>query len=118
MVYNYFCQDCHKNINQKFRQKHIKSKAHLSIYYNFVTNKHNIVDVYWSDIETIIHEYIKDNSAKLYAFTILQRCKLNKEDINFSVDVFLYINLKMVHGFIINIVKVNKYEIISFIALC
>ena len=86
MVSNYYCQDCDKYINQKFKQKHIKSKAHLHMYYNIITNKYNIGDVYWSDIETIIHEYIKDNSTKLYAFTILLRCKLNNEDINISVN--------------------------------
>ena len=56
------------------------------MYYNIITNKYNIGDVYWSDIETKIHEYIKDNSTKFDAFTIFLRCKLNTEDINISVD--------------------------------
>ena len=85
MVSNY-CQCCDKHINQKYKQKHIKSKAHLNMYYNIVTNIYNNGDVYWTDIETTIQEYIKDNSTKIYAFTILVRCKLNNEDINFSVD--------------------------------
>ena len=122
MVSNYYSQDCDEYNNQNFKQKHLKSIAHLHIYYNIITNKYNIGDVYWSDIETIIHEYIKDNSTKFYAFTILLRGKLNNEDINISVDgdkgcVPLY---KFEDGtcFIINIVKVNKYEIISSIVLC
>ena len=85
MVCNY-CQCCDKHINQKFKQKHIKSKAHLNMYYNIVTNKYNIGDAYWTDIETIIQENIKDKSTNFYAFTIFVRCKLNNEDINISVD--------------------------------
>ena len=85
MVSNY-CQVCDKDINRKFKQKHIKSKAHLNMYYNIITNKYNIGDVYWSDIETIIHEYIKDDSTKFCSFTILFRCKLNGEDISISDD--------------------------------
>ena len=85
MVSNY-CQCCDKHNNQKFKQKHIKSEAHLNIYYNIVTIKYNIGDVYWTDIETVIQEYFKDNSTKFYAFTILVRCKLNNEDKNISVD--------------------------------
>ena len=86
MVSNYYCQDCDKHINQKVKQKHIKSKSHLYMYYNFVTNKYNIGDVYWGGIENIIHEYIKENSTKFYAFTILVRCKLNNQDIIISVN--------------------------------
>ena len=86
MVSNYYCQDCDKYINQKFKQKHIKSKTHLSIYYNIIKNKYNFGDVYWSVFETIKHDYIKDNSTNFYAFTILLRCKLNNEDINISLD--------------------------------
>ena len=56
------------------------------MYYNIITNKYNIGDVYWSDIETIIHEYIKDNSTKFCSFTILFRCKLNGEDEIISDD--------------------------------
>ena len=82
----FYCQCCDKYINQKFKQKHIKSKAHLYRYYNIITKKYNIGDVYWSDIETIIHEYIKDNSTKLDSFTILFRCKLKNDYINISLD--------------------------------
>ena len=39
-----------------------------------------------SDIETIIHEYIKDNSTKFDSFTNLFRCKLNNDYINISLD--------------------------------
>ena len=86
MVSKYYCHVCDKYINQRFKTKHIYSKAHLIMYYNIITNKYNIGDVYWSDIETIIHEYIKDNSTKFCSFTILFRCKLNGEDISISDD--------------------------------
>ena len=85
MVSNY-CQCCDKHINQKSKQRHIKSKTHLYMYYKTVTNKYNIGDVYWTDIESTIHKYIKDNSTKFRTFTIFVRCKLNNEDISISTD--------------------------------
>ena len=63
MVSNYYCRDCEKNINQKFEQKHRKSKAHFYMYYNIITNKYNIGDVYWCDFEKKTkHEYMKENT--------------------------------------------------------
>ena len=86
MVSNYYCQHCDKYINQKFKQKHTKSKLHLVLYYNFATNKYNIGNVYWGDFEKTIHEYMKENTTKFYAFSIVVRGKLNDEDIKISVD--------------------------------
>ena len=73
MVSNY-CQCCDKHINQKFKQKYIKSKTLLNMYYKIVTTKYNIGDVYWTDIETIIQESIKDNRTKFYTF--YNSCKM------------------------------------------
>ena len=86
MVSNYYCRDCDKYINQKYRQRHIKSKAHLYAHYNIVTDKYNIGDVFWSDFEKIIYEYMNENRSKFYSFSILVKCKLDNEDINISVD--------------------------------
>ena len=86
MVSNYYCQDCDKYINRKFKQKHIKSKEHLNMYYNIVTSKYNISDVYWDDFEKTIHEYMQETLTKFYAFTVVVECRVNDEDINISVD--------------------------------
>ena len=86
MVSNYYCEDCDKYINRKFKQKHIKSKAHSIMYYNIVTNKYNIGDVCWGDFEKTIYEYMKENRTKFYAFSVVVRCKLDNEDISISVD--------------------------------
>ena len=56
------------------------------MYYNFATNKYNIGDIFWSDFEKKICEYIKENTPKLYAFSVVVRCELNDEDISLSVD--------------------------------
>ena len=83
---SYYCRCCDKYINQKSKQRHLKSKAHLYMYYNIATFKYIIGDVCFTDIESIIHKYIKDNSTKFRIFTILVRCKLNNEDISISTD--------------------------------
>ena len=124
MVSNYYCQDCDKNINRKFKQQHKKSKAHLYMYYNIVTNKYNIGDVFWSDFEKkTIYEYMNENRTKFCTFCIVVRCKLDNEDISISVDgneedvplyrfndcgwvCYRYCKSK------------KKYEIIYFIVLC
>ena len=64
MVSNYYCQDYDKYINRKFKQYHIKSKAHSNMFYNIVTNKYNIGNLYWDDFEKTIHEYMKKNTIK------------------------------------------------------
>ena len=46
MVSNYYCQVCDKYINRRSKTKHLNSKAHLYMYYNIITNKYNIGDVY------------------------------------------------------------------------
>ena len=86
MVSIYYCQDCDKYINRKFKQKHTKSKAHLNVHYNIVTNKYNIGNVYWDDFEKTIHEYMKENTIKFYAFSVVIRFKQNDVDISISVD--------------------------------
>ena len=86
MVSNYYCQDCDKYTNPKFKQCLIKSKAHSIMYYIIVTNKYNIGNLYWNDFEKTIHEYMKKNSIKFYAFSVAVRCKLNDEDKSISVD--------------------------------
>ena len=51
MLSNYYCHECDKNFNWKFKQRHIKSKSHSYMYYNIVTKKYNIGNVYWVDFE-------------------------------------------------------------------
>ena len=69
MVSNYYCQDCDKYFNRRYKTKHINSKAHLHMYYNIVTNKHNIGDVYWCDFEEMIREYMLNISSKFNFFS-------------------------------------------------
>ena len=47
MVSNNYCREFDQYIIRKSKLKHINSKAHLYMYYNIVTNKYNIGDVYW-----------------------------------------------------------------------
>ena len=86
MVSNYYCQDCDKNNNRKIKQHHKKSKAQLNMYYIIITNKYNICDVFWSDFEKTIYEYMNENRTKFYTFSILVRCKQDNEDISISAD--------------------------------
>ena len=75
MVSNYYCQDCNKYINRRFKTKHINSKAHLHTYYNIITDKYNIGDVYWCDFEETIREYMVNNSSKFIFFLLLLNVK-------------------------------------------
>ena len=75
MVSNYYCQDCDKYIIRRFKTKHINSKAHLRIFYNIITNKYNIGDVYWCDFEETIREYMMNNSSKFNFFLLLLNVK-------------------------------------------
>ena len=86
MVYKYYCRDCDKYINQRFKTKHINSKAHLYMYYNIITNKYNIGDVYWSDFEETIREYVVNNYSKFHFFSTVVKCKLNNNDISILVS--------------------------------
>ena len=86
MVSNYYCQECDKYVNRRFKTKHINSKAHLHKHYNIVTNKYNIGDVYWCDFEETIREYMVNNSCKFNFFSTFVKCKINNEDISFLVD--------------------------------
>ena len=91
------------------------------MYYNIITNKYNIGNVYWSDFEEIIREYMVDIYSKFYFFSTLVKCKVNNIDISILVSKRTVmprcIDLTIVDGFIISIVTVKKYEIIYFIAL-
>ena len=82
----FYCQHCDKSFNNKFKQKHIKSKKHLYMYNNIVINKYNIGDVYFSNLEDIINEYIMEYNTKFYSFSILVKCSLYGEDINISIN--------------------------------
>ena len=80
----FYCQHCDKSYNHIFKRRHIKS--HLYMYHNIVINKYNIGDVYWSDFENIIQEYIRNFDKKFYYFTILVKCTLDDEILNISID--------------------------------
>ena len=86
MVSNYYCHECDKYINRRFKTKHINSKAHLHMYYNIVTNKHNIGDVYWCDFEETIRDYMVNNSSNFKFFSTIVKCNINIEDIIILVD--------------------------------
>ena len=92
---SFYCHHCDKSFNHIFKRRHIKSKSHLYMYHNIVINKYDIGDVYWSDFENIIQDYIKDFDNKFYSFNILVKCTLKNENLNISVNniegiVFLY----------------------------
>ena len=61
---SFYCQHCDKSFNNKFKQKHIKSKKHLYMYNNIVINKHIIGNIPFSDLEKIIHQYITEYNTK------------------------------------------------------
>ena len=82
---SFYCEHCDKTINRNFKRKHIKSKNHFYMYNNIVTNKYDIGDVYFSDFENVIHEYIIEQNTKFDSFSILVKCKLYGEDINISI---------------------------------
>ena len=65
------------------------------MYYNIVINKYNIGNLYWSDFESVIQDYIRNFDKKFYSFTTLVKFTLDGENLNISVDniegiVFLY----------------------------
>ena len=82
----FYCQHCDKSFNNKVKQKHIKSKKHLYMYNNIVINKYNIGDVYFSNLEDIINEYIMEYNTKFYSFSILVKCNLYGKAINISIN--------------------------------
>ena len=86
MVSNYYCQECDKYINRRFKTKHLNSEAHLHMYYNIVTNKYNIGKVYWCDFEETIREYMVNKSSKFSFFSTIVKCKINNEDIGILVN--------------------------------
>ena len=107
-----YCQSCDKNIFKKLIKKHNKSKTHLYLYNNFVINKYYIGDILWRDFENTFRDYIKDHNNKFNSFSIKIDFQLNNENMSICVDnigvKFHYINLKIVDGYIINFVKVEK----------
>ena len=86
MVFNHYCQDCDKYINRRSKTKHINSKAHLYLYYNIITNKYNIGDVYWCDLVEMIHEYMMINLCKFRKFSTVVKCKIDNKDISILID--------------------------------
>ena len=52
------------------------------MYYNIVTNKYNIGDVYWCDFEETIREYMVNNSCNFNFFSTIVKSKINNEDIS------------------------------------
>ena len=91
----FYCHHCDKSINRIFKRRHIKSKSHLYMYYNIVINKYNIGNLYWSDFESVIQDYIRNFDKKFYSFTTLVKYTLDGGNLNISVDniegiVFLY----------------------------
>ena len=68
MVSKYYCEGCDKYTNRRLKTKNINSKAQLHMYYNNITNKYNIGDVYWCDFEETIREYLVNNSSKFNFF--------------------------------------------------
>ena len=85
MVSKYYCRDCDKYIIQRFKTKHINLKAHFYMFYNIKTNKYNIGDVYSSDFEETIREYMLINYSKFHFFSTVVQCKLNNKDISILV---------------------------------
>ena len=83
---SFYCQHCNKSFNNKFKQKHLKSKKHLYMYNDIVINKHNIGNIPFSDLENIIHQYITEYNTKFDSFSILVKCNLYGEDINISIN--------------------------------
>ena len=78
--------------------------------------------MYWDDFEKTTHEYLKENTIKFYAFSVVVRCKLNDEDINNSVDsgegYALSYKLPDSGWICYKDRKSKKYEIMYFIVLC
>ena len=56
------------------------------MFYNIITNKYNVGDVYWCDFEETIREYMVNNSLKFNFSSTIVKCKLNNEDISILVD--------------------------------
>ena len=56
------------------------------MYYNVVINKYNIGDIYFSNFENIILKYIIDYNKKFNLFSILIKCKFDREDIFISIN--------------------------------
>ena len=86
MVSNHYCQDCDKYIIRRSKTNYINSKAHLYMYYNIITNKYNIGDVYWCDFVETIHEYMMINLFKFLKFSTVVKCKIDNKDVSILID--------------------------------
>ena len=86
MVSNDHCQNCDIYSNRRSKTKHINSKPHLYMYYNIITNKYNIGDVYWCDLVETIHEYMMIYLCKFRKFSTVVKCKIDNKDISILFD--------------------------------
>ena len=82
---DYYCKKCDIEINRKSKKNHIKSKSHLYMGQNYVTNKHAVGDVYLEDNEKTIRQYIIENSSKFYFFKTVVKFNIRGEEINIGV---------------------------------
>ena len=56
------------------------------MYYNIITNKYNIGDVFWCDLVETIHEYMMINLCKFQKFSTVVKCKIDNKDISILID--------------------------------
>ena len=89
------------------------------MYYNIITNKYNVGDVYWCDLVETIHEYMMINLCKFQKFSTIVKCKINNKDISILIDkikgyVPLY-NLDDDQEEWIHLKYLNRYKIRYFI---
>ena len=85
MVSNYYCKECDKNINRRYKTKHINTRVHLYMYYNII-NKHVIGDVYWGDLVETILKYMRINLCKFRKFSTTVECTIDNKDISILID--------------------------------
>ena len=83
---DFYCETCDKSINDKRRNKHIKTKGHYFMKH-YVTNIYNYKDIVWDDVENIFHENIISHDNKFNDFKTYVSCKINKD-----VEINVYKN--------------------------
>ena len=86
MVSNYYCKECDKYINRRYKTKHINIKVHLYMYYNIIFNKHVIGDVYWCDLVETILKYMTINLCKFRKFSTTVECAIDNKAISILID--------------------------------
>ena len=101
MTTKIYCNDCDREINRRYKKNHIKSKQHLYMRHNMIINKHNLGDLHFGKIESLIKEYINDNRNKFEIFNILvkfeiggnyESCLISNRII--SIPLYKFENLK------------------------